>query len=65
MMNQSEFLAINCNLPKVQEKAGVQSAIEFCFASHWLKIWCEIFRPITKYSNCNSIIAFKGLLKLF
>ena len=36
-MNQSEFLAITCNLLKAQEKWRVQGAIGFGFASNWLK----------------------------
>ena len=47
-MNQSEFLAITCNLLKAREKSRVQRTIGFGFASHWLKNWHEIFRPITK-----------------
>ena len=44
-MNQSEFLAITCNLLKAREKSRVQGAIGFgfAFASHWLKNWREIF----------------------
>ena len=44
-MNQSEFLAITCNLLKAREKSRVQGAIgfRFAFASHWLKNWREIF----------------------
>ena len=41
-MNQSEFLAITCNLLKAREKSRVQGAIGFGFASHWLKNWHEI-----------------------
>ena len=36
-MNQSQFLAITCNLLNLQEKSHVHSAIGFGFASHWLK----------------------------
>ena len=36
-MNQSQFLAITCNLLKAWEKACVHGAIGFGFASHWLK----------------------------
>ena len=42
-MNQSQFLAIICNLLKVQEKSRVHGAIGF--ASHWLKDWRESFKP--------------------
>ena len=41
-MNQSEFLAITCNLFKAREKLRVQGAIGFGLASHWLKNWHEI-----------------------
>ena len=36
-MNQSQFLAIICNLLKAQEKSRVHCASGFGFASHWLK----------------------------
>ena len=36
-MNQSEFLAITCNLLKAREKSRVRGVIGFGFASHWLK----------------------------
>ena len=36
-MDQSQFLAITCNLPKAREKARVQGAIGFGFASNWLR----------------------------
>ena len=48
---QSEFLAIKGKLLKVQKKFHVQGAIGFGFASHWLKNWHEIFKPITKCGN--------------
>ena len=50
-MNQSEFLAITCNMLKAKEKSRVQGAIGFAFASHWLKNLRQIFEPITKHSN--------------
>ena len=40
-MNQSELLAITCNLLKAREKLLAQSAIGL--ASHWLKDWSEKF----------------------
>ena len=43
-MNQSEFLVITCNSLKEQEKSRVQGAIDFGFASHWLKNWREYFK---------------------
>ena len=41
-MNQSQFLAITCNLPKAREKSRVLAAIGFDFSSSWLKIWRQI-----------------------
>ena len=60
-MNQSEFLAITCNLLKAREKSRVQGAVCFGFASHWLKKWREIFKPITELCNC--VINFDSHLK--
>jgi len=52
-MNQPEFLAITGNLLQARKKSGVQGAIGFGFASHWLTNWREIFKPITECSNRN------------
>ena len=41
VMNQPEFLAINCKSLKAQEKSRVQSAIAFGFAPHSLENWRE------------------------
>ena len=60
-MNQSEFLAITCNLLKAREKSRVQGAIGFGLASHWLKSWREFFQSITKRGN--SVITFNSHLK--
>ena len=62
-MNQSQFLAISCNSLKVQEKSGIHGGIGLGFASHWLKKWCESFKPITKRSNHNHVITFDSHLK--
>ena len=62
-MNQSEFLAITCNLLNAREKSRVQGAIGFGFASHWLKNWREVFKPVTKRSNRNRVITFDSHLK--
>ena len=62
-MNQSQFLAITCNSLKAREKSRVRGAIGFGFASHWLKNWCESFKPITKRSNRNHVITFDSHLK--
>ena len=64
-MNQSEFLAIICNLRKAREKSRVHGAIGFGFASHWLKNWRESFKPIIKRSNQNHVITFYSHLKTF
>ena len=55
-MNQSQFLAITCNTLKAWEKRLVYGVIGFGFASHWLKIWLESFKPITKCSDHNHAI---------
>ena len=62
-MNQSQFLAITCNSLEAREKSRVHGAIVFGFASHWLKNWRDSFKPITKRSNHNHVIAFDGHLK--
>ena len=62
-MNQSQCLAITCNLLKAREKSRVHSAIGFGFASNWLKNWREIFKPITKRINRNHVITFDSHLK--
>jgi len=62
-MNQSQFLAITCNSLKAREKWRVHGAIGFGFASHWLKIWRESFKPITKRSDRNHVISFDSHLK--
>ena len=67
-MNQSQFLAITCNLLKAREKSGVQGAIGFGigfgFASDWLKNWRESFkRLIIKRSNRNHVLTFYSHLK--
>ena len=62
-MNQSQFLAITCNSPEAREKSRVHGAIDFGFASHWLKNWRESFKPIIKRSNRNHVITFDSHLK--
>ena len=62
-MNQSQFLAIICNLLKAREKSRLHGAIGFGFASHWLKNWRESFKPIIKRSNRNHVITFDRHLK--
>ena len=62
-MNQSHFLAIICNSVKAREESRVHGAIGFGLAYHWLKNWCESFKPITKRSNRNHVIAFDSPLK--
>ena len=45
--NQSEFIAVACNLLKSTKKkkknSGVRGAIGISFATNWLKNWGEIF----------------------
>ena len=41
----------------------MHGAIDFSFASHWLKNWRESFEPIIKPNNRNCIIAFDSRLK--
>ena len=41
-MNQSEFLAITCNLFEAREKSRVPGGIGLGFVSHWWKNWREI-----------------------
>ena len=62
-MNQSQFLAITCNKLKARKNSRVHGAIGFGFAYHWLKNWRESFKPITKRSNRNHVIAFDSHLK--
>ena len=62
-MNQSQFLAITCNLLEAREKSCAHGAVGFGFASHWLKNWRESFNLITKSNNRNHVITFEGHLK--
>ena len=64
-MNQSQLLAITCNLLEAREKSRVHGAIGFGFgfASHWLKNRHESFKPITEGSNRNHVITFDSHLK--
>ena len=41
----------------------VEGAIGFVFASHWLKNWHEILKPITKHSNHNHVATFDSHFK--
>ena len=62
-MNQSQFIAITGNSLEAREKSRLRGAIGFGFASHWLKNWCEIFKPIAKRRNLNRVIIFHSHLK--
>ena len=62
-MNQSQFLAITCNLLEARGKSRVRGAIGFGFDSHWPKNWRESFKPITKRSNRNHVTTFDRHLK--
>jgi len=57
-MDQSEVLAIACDLLKTRGKSRAPGAIGFGFASHCLKNWREIFEPITKCNNRHRVITF-------
>ena len=57
-MNQSQFLAIACNLLKAREKLRVQGGLSFGFSSRFLKNEREILKPITKDSDRNRVIIF-------
>ena len=62
-MNQSQFLAITCNLLEARERSRVHGAVGFGFDPHWLKNWREPFKLITKRSNRNHVITFDSHLK--
>ena len=62
-MNQSQFRAITCNSLKARGKSRLPNAIGFGFAYHWLKNWCDSFKPIIKRSNRNHVITFESHLK--
>lgn len=59
-INWSEFLAVTHKKLKVPEKIARTRCICFGFASHWLKIWREIFKPINKRSNRNFRQSFEN-----
>ena len=45
-LNPSEFEVITCTRRQARENARVQVAIDFGFASHWLRKWREFCQPI-------------------
>ena len=59
-MNQSELLAITCDLLKGRERSRVQVAFGFGFgfASRWMKNWREILKLISKRTDRNRVITF-------
>ena len=61
-MNQSQFLAITCNLLEAREKTRVHGAIGFGFAPHWLKNRRDFFKPISKRCNRNLQLFCMGFL---
>ena len=63
-MNQSELLAITCNLLKAREKPRAQDTIGFGFAPHWPKKRRNIFKPITKRYNLNRVITSHSPLEI-
>ena len=62
-LDQSQSLAITCNLLGAREKSRVRGANGFGFDSHRLINWRESFKPITKRSNRNHVITFDSHLK--
>ena len=56
-MNQSEFLA------NAQSKRKLHAQGKIGLASHCLKNWSKIYKPITKWCNYNCVITFKSDLK--
>ena len=62
-MNQSELLAITCNLYKAREKSRLQGAVDVGFPSHWLKNWREICKQFTRRSNRKRVITCDSQLK--
>ena len=52
----------HCYLLKVGKKSHTQGATGLDFASHWLKNWCTIFKPIPKHRNHNCMITFNSHL---
>ena len=62
-MSQSESVIITCNLLKARGKSCVQGANSFGFVPLWLKNCHLIFKPITKLSNRNGVVASDSHLK--
>ena len=62
-MNLYEFRVITCDFLKARDRSRVQGVIGFGFVPHWLKNCREVFKPITKRSNCNSVITFDSIFK--
>ena len=50
------------NALNAREKSRVQVEISFGFPSHWLINLREIFKPITKRSNCNGAILLSTVI---
>ena len=48
---------------EAREKSRVHGAIGFGFTFHWLKKWCESFKPIVKRSNRNHVFTVDSHLK--
>ena len=61
-INITEFLAITCNLLKAREKSRAQGAIGLGFASHLLKNWRDIFKPIMRCCNTNCFVTLDSHL---
>ena len=62
-MNQSEFLAIPCNLLEAKEKRSNKVRLILVLLMIGLRKLARDFRPITKRSNRNRVITFDSHLK--
>ena len=59
-INQSVFLEITFNFAQSAGKIAHTSCDWFCFSllvHHWLRIWRETLKPITKRSKHNRVTA--------
>ena len=57
-MNQTEFLAITCNLLKARENRAFKVHYWFCFFISLVEKLAKILEPITKRSNRNYVITY-------
>ncbi len=52
-VNQSKLEANTCSWHEARENVRERVTIGFGFTSDWLRMWREIFEPITKRSNAK------------